>query len=267
MYSLKELQTSFQRHLLHGDNDIIEHIVSSQHASDKERLATYKNAYYGRLAEALATDFPAVKMSIGSDQFSKLCSDYIDKHPSTDTSLRWFGIHFSEFIQQHTVIEDYKFLTELATLEWMFINAFDASNADPVPASLVTTIPNESWPNITIDLHPSVYTLNSHWNVVEIWQAMQQHQTAPQAMYLAEASTCVIWRQGLSTRYRILDKFEAIALHSAAQGATYAQICERLAQSIDEQVPDFTELAMLCARLLKTWLTEGMIARLSTDTQ
>ena len=264
MHSLRDLQDSFQRHLFYGDTNIIRHIVNTQNASDTQRLATYRNAYFGRLVEALAIDFPAVKAILGDDKFSRLCHDYIDTYPSTQYSLRWFGSHFTDFISQHIFGQQQTFLAELAKLEWTFINAFDAADVIPLPASRIADIPVESWPDIGIGLHPSVYYFDYHWNIVDIWRAVQEQGPVPQAATLSKTSTCVIWRQALRTRYRILDEFEAAALHAAAQGATFAQICQILTELTEDGETDINRLAMLGAGLLKTWLTEDMIVHLSS---
>lgn len=264
MHSLRDLQDSFQRHLFCGDKDIVRHIVNTQNASDTQRLATYRNAYFGRLAEALAIDFPAVKTMLGDDKFSRLCHDYIDTYPSTQYSLRWFGSHFADFISQHAFGTQHNFLAELAKLEWTFINAFDAADVIPLPVSRVADIPVETWPDIRIGLHPSVYYLDYHWNIVDIWRAVQEQKPIPEAVTLSNTSTCVIWRQTLSTRYRTLDVIEAGALHAAAQGATFAQICETLTELTEDKESDINRLAMLGASLLKTWLTEDMVVRLSS---
>jgi hypothetical protein len=240
------------------------HIVNTQNASDTQRLATYRNAYYGRLAEALATDFPTVKTILGDEKFSRLCHDYIDTYPSTQYSLRWFGNHFADFIHQHAFNQQQIFLAELAKLEWTFISAFDAADVNPLPVTRVIDIPSETWPDIRIGLHPSVHYFNYHWNIVDIWHAVQEQDPIPQAAPLSNTSTCVIWRQALSTRYRILDEFEGSALHAAAQGASFAQICETLAELTDDEETDFNHLAMLSASLLKTWLSEDMIVHLSS---
>lgn len=264
MYSLKALQDSFQRHLFCGHNDIIEHIVTTQNASDTQRLATYRNAYYGRLVEALSTDFGAVNAVLGDDIFSRLCHDYIDTHPSSHHSLRYFGQQFPEFIRQHTTSLQHAYLAELATLEWIFIDAFDASDETPMAESCVADIPAISWPEIRIHLHPSVYYLDYHWNIVDIWRAVHNQEPLMPAEQLTQTSTCLIWRHKLTTRYRILDSTEATALHTAAQGATFAQMCERLAENIEAAVVDYNQIAIQSASLLKAWLADDLIINIST---
>jgi hypothetical protein len=264
MHSLRELQDSFQRHLFCGDKGIIRHIVNTQNASDTQRLATYRNAYYGRLVEALSTDFTAVNAALGDDNFSRLCHDYIDIHPSIHYSLRCFGQQFPEFIQRHAISQQHAYLAELATLEWIFVNAFDASDETPLAASCVTDVPAASWPDIRIRLHPSVYYLNYHWNILDIWRAARDQEPLMHAEELAQTSTCLIWRHDLTTRYRILGSAEATALHAAALGATFAQICERLAENIETASVDFNQIAIQSAGMLKTWLADDLIIDVTT---
>jgi len=99
---------------------------------------------------------------------------------------------------------------------------------------------------------------------VDIWRAVQEQGPIPQAVTLSNTGTCLIWRQTLRTRYRILDELEAGALHAAAEGATFAQICQILAELTEDSETDINRLAMLGASLLKTWLTEDMIVHLGS---
>ncbi len=264
MHSLKALQDSFQRHLLSGDNAIVEHIVTTRDTSSTLRLATYRNAYYGRLVEALSADFCAVKAALGEDDFSSLCHDYIDTHPSCHYSLRYFGQRFAEFIRQHDISVQHAYLAELAQLEWLFVDAFDAHDETPAAVSSVADIPGTHWPDIRTHLHSSVHLLHYNWNIVDIWRAVHD-QTPPIATTaLTQTATCLIWRQDLTTRYRILERSEAIALHAAAQGATFAQICENLAEDTESDSVDFNQIAMQGAALLKTWLEDGLITDITT---
>ena len=77
MHSLKGLQAAFQRHLFTGDGGIVEHIVSMENADNEQRMNVYVNAYYGRLVEALAGDYPAVRALLGEEAIVLIVPDVI----------------------------------------------------------------------------------------------------------------------------------------------------------------------------------------------
>lgn len=265
MQSLKDLQSSFKRHLFSGDGDIVTHIVSMDNANNAQRMNTYTNAYYGRLVETLAGDYPAVQAMLGDEAFTALCHDYIQAHPSTHYSLRWFGQHLPAFLAGAAGSRELPFLAELASLEWTFINAFDAADAVVLDENAVTTIAPEAWPDIRIGFHASVHLLDYHWNILDLWRAVSDDEDIPPLQALPETSSCLIWRQALSTRYRILESDEAAALRAAMQGADFAELCEIVTRALPEAGDDDGQLkvALRSAGLLKTWLAEGMVLTLN----
>lgn len=264
MQSLKGLQAAFKRHLFTGDGGIVEHIVSMDNVNNEQRMNTYTNAYYGRLVEALAGDFPAVQTLLGDEAFTALCHEYIQAHPSTHYSLRWFGRHLPAFLADAPDTRDRPFLAELASLEWTFVNAFDAADANVLDESAVTTIAPEAWPGITIEFHPSIHLVDYHWNIIDLWRTVRDEEDIPPPQALPVKSTCLIWRQDLTTRYRILEVDEAEALKAARQGSGFAELCEIVTRTLPvaEDENGQLEIALRSAGLLKTWLAEGMVVAL-----
>jgi len=263
--NLKSLQAAFKRHLFTGDGDIVEHIVSMENANNEQRMNTYTNAYYGRLVETLAGDYPAVQALLGEETFTALCHDYIRAHPSTHYSLRWFGRHLPAFLADAPDTRNRPFLAELASLEWTFVNAFDAADASVLDESAVSTIAPEDWPAIIIKFHLSVHLIDYHWNILDLWRTVRDEEDIPQPQALPGVSTCLIWRQDLTTRYRILETDEAGAIKAAMQGASFAGLCEIVTCALPaaEDENGQLEIALRSAGLLKTWLAEGMIVGLS----
>jgi hypothetical protein len=261
MHSLKGLQAAFQRHLFSGDGSIVGHIVSMENADNEQRMNIYSNAYHGRLVEALAGDYPAVQALLGEEAFTALCHGYIQAHPSTHYSLRWFGRHLPTFLAATPYSREQPWLAELASLEWTFINAFDAADAAVVDESTVTTIAPEAWPGITVEFHPSVHLVDYHWNILDLWRTVRDGEDIPPPQALPGESACLIWRQEFTTRYRILETDEAQALKAAMQGTGFAGLCEIVGPAIADAGDENgqLEIALRCAGLLKTWLAEGMV--------
>lgn len=264
MHSLKDLQATFKRHLFNGDGGIVEHIVSMENANNEQRMSTYTNAYYGRLVETLAGDYPAVQALLGEEAFTAMCHEYIQAHPSTHYSLRWFGRYLPDFLADAAGSRELPFLAELANLEWTFVNGFDAADANVLDENAVTTIAPEFWPGITIEFHSSVHLVEYHWNIIELWRAVRDEEDVPAPEVFPKASTCLIWRQDLTTRYRILETDEAEALKAAMQGVSFAELCEIVTNILPaaEDEKGQLEIALRSAGLLKTWLSEGMVVAL-----
>ena len=78
---LRDLQTCFQRHVLHGDNDMLTQVSADTRPNAAARLAIYANAYRLRLLEALDTDFSALHTLAGDALFEQIGRAYINAHP------------------------------------------------------------------------------------------------------------------------------------------------------------------------------------------
>ena len=91
MTSLKELQESFQRGILAGDDTILSEIKDSPKEKRKVLFGVYRNAYVARFAEVLADDYEQVHAYLGDAGFAKLAKSYIAAHPSDRRSARYFG--------------------------------------------------------------------------------------------------------------------------------------------------------------------------------
>jgi len=89
---------------------------------------------------------------------------------------------------------------------------------------------------------------------------MKDGETIPAPECLTEPGACLVWRDGLSTRYRSLEPDENAALVAAVSGADFAEICEGLIPWEQAEQP----IALRAASLLKTWLTSGLVSELKS---
>lgn len=253
---LKDLQAAFKRHLMQGDPAVAEHIASSDELSNKMRLAIYGNAYYARLIESLEHDYEALHTILGDEEFSRLCRQYIDAHPSRFPSLRWFGQLMSQFLETREPYVAHPYLSELALFEWTFIEAFDAEDAPVATDTDAAQVPADRWPDLRIQLHASVHWFPYQWNILPVWKAATGEDDIPEFIHLGQTEYCVVWRDKLRTQYRSMAPEEVEVMRGVKENDNFARLCERLTElDIDPaQVP------LRAAGILKTWLTQGMIS-------
>ena len=260
MLSLRELQDAFTKNMMADDQAIVEHVVGSKKASSELRIAIYGNAYRERLIETLVNDFEMLEKLLGEDNFRLMATAYIEKHPSTYYSLRWFGKTFPDFLGYSPDKGHHDWEAEVAYLEWQFINAFDSANIEAVTETDAAAIPPESWPTLSMVFHPSVKLLNLWWNSLDLWQAVKKDTQPPNPERLNQQSHCLMWRKNLMTQYRSVQADEAVALSAAIEGANFSEICSALATEIED--PEL--IPMNAAALLKGWLAAGMLTQLNT---
>ena len=254
MKKLPALQADFQDFVLGQDPGINAEIVGTARVDAATRLGIYANAYRLRLLEALDTDYPGLHSIAGDDEFDRLGRAYIDAHPSTFRSLRWFGDRMSDFLRTTEPYCEYPVFAEMAAFEWAMSDAFDAADTLPATVDHMATIAADAWPELRFSTHDSLRRLDLRWNVPTVWKAIDAEQDPPALAENDLPIAWLVWRRDLRTWFRSLDVAEACALDAMLRGETFSAICEGLTEWIDAE-----NVAMHAAALLKRWLGDGLI--------
>jgi hypothetical protein len=251
------LQDQFQKFILSGQAGINDSIVPTELVSVDTRLGIYRDAYKLRLIESLTTSFPAVYAYLGTEAFQKVCSSYIDAHPSIYRSIRWYGDVLADFFKNY-YDKPYSFLAELAKFEWQMTLVFDAADEQVLQITDMATIPHESWVGMTFTLHPSVQRLNHFWNSIPLWQALVNDQELPIMNNSSIVTPWILWRSpDYIIQFYSLSEEEAWALDAIIQGLSFGQLCEGLCQWREAE-----EVGMRAASYLKHWIQNGMVSAL-----
>lgn len=254
MKKLPVLQAVFQDFILNQDPAIHAEITGTARVDAATRLGIYANAYRLRLMEALDTDYPGLHTIAGDDEFERLGRAYIDAHPSTFRSLRWFGDRMSDFLRTTNPYRDYPVFAEMAAFEWAMSGVFDAADTPPATVDHMAMIAADAWPVLRFVPHDSVRRLDLRWNVPTVWKAIDAEQDPPALEESDIPIAWLIWRRDLRTWFRSLDVAEAWALDALRRGEPFGGICEGLTEWIDAE-----NVAARAAGLLKRWLGDGLI--------
>ncbi|AWN73616.1 putative DNA-binding domain-containing protein [Legionella anisa] len=259
MIGLSQLQDEFQKFLLSGHSAIHGSIVHTDLVSVDIRLGIYRDAYKLRLIESLSTNFPALYAYLGTEEFNKLATYYIDAHPSYYRSIRWFGDLLPDFIKHN--YPHYSHLSELADFEWKMGLAFDAADEQIVRVEDMAVIPPEAWPNLQFVLHPSLQRVNYLGNTIPLWKALTHDQELPELQQNSVPTSWVLWRspENIIQFYSVSDE-EAWALDNLSQRLSFGALCEGLCQWIKPE-----EVGMKAASFLKGWIQNGMLSQLLID--
>lgn len=257
MSELKNWQRVFQQQLFDSNNQKL-----NPETDDKVRWAVYQNAYRSRLIETLKRDYTTLHALLGETAFDSLSNDYIDSHPSTFYSIRWFGKSFSQFLRQHPHYADNKFYFEMAQFEWALTEAFDAKNSVFITAQHMLNVQPENWPNLQFNFHASLRYFDFQWNVIPIWKTHSKESHLIQTCSSPTKTTWMIWRRKFDIHFRSLSVEESWALMAALNRQPFSLICEGLCQWIDEP-----KVSYYAASLIKKWLDEGLIVDFNIQKQ
>jgi len=216
-------------------------------------LAIYQHAYRARLREALADNHPALAQALGDEGFAALATAYLEAHPPTEPSIRWYGHRLAAFMDEWAELP-HPALADLARLDWALRQAFDAAAHPPLGLPELAALHPEDWAELPLRLQPSVQLLDLHWAVGPAWHALNEARAAGQEAELPEpqalAHRLLVWRSGLQPHWRSLAADEAMALQ-----ALFAQpvLADWLAAQGEAALPQ-------AVAWLQAWVAAGLLA-------
>jgi len=254
--SLEQTQAEFKHFLFSGSNETqLKTLISSTNNIDNGlRLDVYRNAYYIRLEEALAHDFPAVLAVAGDKSFGEIAVSYLHDYPSTSPSLRDLGRYLSVWMQRHGKTA----LSEIAEMEWSVLNAFDAADASPIKADCIAKVPTEQWHALCLEFHPSVNFLQVSCNARDIWAMVRNEKTSVLHIDEKVNEYLVIWRAAKGPSVQAVDDVTYRVMRNLKTGQSFGDCCLDLINHYpEEQVPH------LAAKGLALALNSGWIVKMS----
>ncbi len=255
MKNLKELQESFQRGILAGDDAILAEVNDSAKEERKVLFGVYRNAYVARLAEILGEDYEQVHAYLGDQGFARLVKSYIAANPSDQRSARWFGRHLPAFVRANDAYAKHPEVAELAALEKALADAFDGPDCEPLTIGTLAALAPEAWPHLVFETNPTAIRLTFATNAAAIWSALKAEQAPPKPVHLPEPQALIVWRQEFMARFRPLSTEEAMMWDEAAKGVRFGVLCEMVATFAGED-----EAELRAASYLKDWVDMGMLA-------
>ena len=257
MTTLLNLEHKFQNYLLDSSQDIFHHVMGTTKVPTDIRRAIYGHAYQARLHEALVASYPVLEQYLGSDPFEELSYAFIEHHPSNYRSIRWFGDTLAEFIQEQSQYREYIYLSELAAFEWTLALVFDAACHDILELKDMQHVPPNAWANMRLRVHPSIHRLSLSWNVVQLWQTINDNSPMIEPCKSPSNVAWILWRKDLTTHFSSLPVDEAFAIDAIIKGSTFGEVCEGLCQWVNEE-----DAGIRAASLLKGWITAGLITEI-----
>jgi hypothetical protein len=255
MKTLREIQDSFQRGILAGDDAILAEVKDSAKEKRKVLFGVYRNAYVARLAEIVGEDYEQLHAYLGDQAFAKLVKAYIDANPSDRRSARWFGRHFPAFVRKSAAYAKHREVAEIAELEKALTDAFDGPDAEPLRIEALASLEPEAWPRLVFAPHPTAIRLTFTTNASDIWSALKSETAPPKAQHLPEPQAILVWRQEFMSRFRPLSAEEAMMWDEAVNGVRFGVLCEMVATFAGE-----SEAELRAASYLNGWVDMGMLA-------
>jgi len=244
------------------DRELAAFLRGGASATPSERLGVYANAYFARLHDCLADDFGALARALGPDAFHDLVKTYLMIHPPERPSLRHAGAHLAEHLATPPFAEIFArrcaYAADLARLEWAIVLAFAAPDAPVLARAVLAEIAPEAWAELRFTVTPSLALLTCAHPVQIARERFEREEedatwTLPPAL-AAEPTAIRVWRCEERVRFAPIGAEECRALDGVRAGATFSELCGRLAEVGEENA------AARAAALLASWVADGLLA-------
>ena len=136
-------------------------------------LTIYSNNISGALVKALTAAFPACRRILGEACFAGIAHRFIEHSPSKQADLNRYGASFGDFLDDWTAnrapFADYRYLGDLARLEWYCHTAYTAADDPPFDfKALAAAAGREAYETLRFRLSHSLGLLQSDYPVMEI---------------------------------------------------------------------------------------------------
>ena len=249
MSNLKTLQQQFQDFLVQDDQRIIASIKSTPTLNAQTRMAVYSDAYYLRLVDILAKEFPRLKNFCGEEKFDEAAFRYIDQHPSQHYSLYRFANQFSVFLKAY--LSDEPIIAELAVFERALSDVLLAGNGQRIGVQALRDLKPEQWPMMRLILHPAVQVIALTLNVPDFWRALNTEQALPEVK--SSPSHYLVWRFHQRPYFAVITPEQFCIFTAIQRGDCFAEICEALIGHLEEE-----KIGAYVAGVLQPWLGNGI---------
>ncbi|MBM81565.1 MAG: hypothetical protein CMJ78_13380 [Planctomycetaceae bacterium] len=240
------------------DGESIETVVTrSESLSAVGRLAVYGDAYFARLLDVLAEEYPAMVHALGEEAFQGLAFVYLQQHPSQSYTLGELGSRFPEFLRTTRPENDdaqrpdwADFLADLATVERTYAEVFDGPGVEGqelLKPDDLASISQDAWPDVRLETACCLRLLTldfpAHGYATAVRRETEVLFPNPQPTYL------VVKRRDFIVRRDPVALDEYRLLESLIQGKTIGESIADVAQSTDSDLDEF-------AANLQNWFFE-----------
>lgn len=213
-------------------------------------MVIYRNAYRGRLSNALASGFERTRRWIGEEAFEQAAAHYILSHPPHRWTLDLFGEGFPDLLAR--LFAGNPEVAEIAWLEWQLQQAFAALDTLVLTAQDLAqaSLGENEWAGLRFMPAPGFAARHISCDVTALWPLLRDGAALADPQHLPGPSWLIVWRSGHSPHYRLFEPAEGSALSALAKGASFGDMAARVGAD---------NLAQFGA-WFANWLADGMFS-------
>jgi len=210
--------------LFDGATEALMPSVSCDGIDAESRIEIYRNNLRETFNRTLALEFPVIQRLVGGDYFRQLALLFLADHPSRSGDLHHIGQHFPRFLARWLENTPYRYLADVASLEWAYQDSLVAADAAPLDPSVLLQVAPDACGELRFMLHPACRLLRSAYPVVRIWRVNQSEAPVTEIVDLASGPERVLVRRTPEgTEFHSLPPGDFALLAALANGATLGE--------------------------------------------
>ena len=180
-------------------------------------LQIYANNVSAALIKSLAATCPACFRILGETCFNNIAHRFIEHSPSVHPDLNRYGEFFGDFLDEWTQSQasfsDYRYLGDLARLEWLCHTAYYAEDDPQFDFTTLAEASDDAQQVFCLQLGHSVGLLQSDYPVMAVRQANLSSNEAAEVQAIELPEYLVVSRRALQILVERIDPhtFELLA--------------------------------------------------------
>ena len=202
------------------------YLTGNDRLSPVEQLEIYREQFWLRHTQALVEDFPGVGGIVGQGTWERLAEGYLSACVPTSFTLRNLGEKFAEFVEHRTELENHALVTDMARLEWVYVELFDAEDPPPLSLEELAKHGEEELGRARLRLSPGVRLLRVSYPVVELRKQILLSDGAEVPLPSPESCNLVVYRSDLAILHERLDEEAFTLLDALRRGEPLMKACE-----------------------------------------
>ncbi len=143
---------------------VLEEMVETKTLSGAERLSTYNQQYWFRFLEVMREEYPLLDGILGSVEFNRMVSAYLNRFPSSSPTLRYLSVDLVKFLRNEE--HEWKSLLyeQCAAFEFAYIESFDAAEFTPLELGSL----DENMLDLNLTFQPHLKLVTADFDLVSM---------------------------------------------------------------------------------------------------
>jgi hypothetical protein len=258
-----------------GANQLEQVVLPSSQLDAAKRIEIYANAYYGRLIECLANEFPVLLKAVGEETFNEFAFGYLQAYPSRSYTLNRLSKYFAKYLDEtrpdreglaegeNPEVSWPDFMIDLARLEWSIGEVFDAEGVEGQPlltSEDIALVPPDRWANAIVEpvcclrLLAFQFPVNDYFTVA---RRAENSDSAP-GMPAPERQYLALFRRDYIVRRHVITETQFDLLTALQSGESLGVAIETAAE---RTTMSHAELASSLRAWFEKWTAAGLIHR------